>query len=1005
MKPDRWQQIEKLYHSALEQEERARPEFLRQACAGDAELLHQMESLLACEKPAEKFIEAPALALMARALAQDEARHADEPEPGQSVSHYRVLEKLGGGGMGVVYKAEDTKLGRLVALKFLAPVAPGISPATPGSPAALKGGATREALERFKREARAASALNHPNICTIHDIDEHQGRPFIVMELLKGQTLRERIARPLTPCPSPRGRGWPAGPGEGESSVPLATDMVLELAIQIADALEAAHAAGIVHRDIKPANIFLTERGQPKLLDFGLAKLATPRRAAIAIAEPASQGAVTASVEPDELTTPGAAMGTVAYMSPEQARGEAVDSRTDLFSLGAVLYEMTTGKQAFPGATTAVIFDAVLNRTPTAPVSLNPQCPADLERIINRLLEKDPDLRYQSAADLRSELKRLKRDTESGRAAVKAEVVAEAAPPATLKIEPRAHWRWWPGIAVMVFVSAVLTYWLAQPTPVPSVSHIVQLTHDHLDKGMGIMATDGIRVYFSALSTAGAWTPAMVSVKGGETAPIHSPLEQAMLLDVSGDGSELLVREVHAQEPEGKLWALPSVGGSPRALGSLVVQEARWSPNGQKILFIHDNDLLVARGDGTEPRKLPTPPGPRYFINWSPDGKRISFSLADQSNLGHLWELTADGTNAHPVLPKWDFTSGSCSGHWTPDRKYLLIDSIWDGLDEIWEIRERKGFVGKGKGEPVQLTHGPTNFMRPTPSKDGKRIFVEGYKVELDGLACYDSRIHQFVPYQSGIFGEGLDFTRDGEWVVYSAPPENTLWRSRADGSERVQLTFPPMQAALPRWSPDGKQIAFMGTLSGASWRIYVLSAQGGVAERATPSELVAADPTWSPDGRRLVFGRLLGSSALPICFLDVQTRQISKVPGSDGLRSPRWSPDGRYIVASADDSQRLLLFDLTTQKWSELAKASIGYPNWSRDGKYVYFSTSGGEPAVFRVRISDRKVERVADLKGVSRLQGYYVGGWLGLAPDDSPLILRGTSSDEIYALDWEAP
>ncbi len=234
-------------------------------------------------------------------------------------------------------------------------------------------------------------------------------------------------------------------------------------------------------------------------------------------------------------------------MSPEQARGQKLDSRTDLFSLGAVLYEMATSKQAFSGSTTAVIFDAVLNRTPTAPVSLNPECPADLERIINRLLEKDPDLRYQSAADLRSELKRLKRDTESGRAAVgpPAVVEAPAAVPPRVEPEPRVLWRRWAAVVVIVFAGAVLAYWLARPTPAPSVTHLVQLTHDHLGKG-NIMATDGIRVYFSALSTAGAWTPAMVSVKGGETTIIHSPLRQATLLDVSGDGSEILVREVHA---------------------------------------------------------------------------------------------------------------------------------------------------------------------------------------------------------------------------------------------------------------------------------------------------------------------------------------------------------------------------------------------------------------------------------------------------------------------------
>ncbi len=798
----------------------------------------------------------------------------------------------------MVYKAEDTKLGRLVALKFL--------------PDELA--RDRQALERLQREARAASALNHPNICTIYDIDEQDGQSFIAMEYLEGQTLKHRIA-----------------------GKPLKTETLLDLAAQIADALDAAHSKGIIHRDIKPANIFVTQRAQAKILDFGLAKLAAvPRRVAEAVG---ASTVPTIGTSEELLTTPGTALGTVAYMSPEQACGEELDARTDLFSFGVVLYEMATGKLPFTGNTAAVLFDAILHKAPTSACRLNPELPPKLEEIINKLLEKDRELRCQVASELRADLKRLNRDTDSGRSAATAtiEVVRERL--------PQNRRRWVALLAgTVVIAAAILLYLFTRPLPPPKVLRTVQITSDGRNK-TGPLVTDGARLYFPE-DAGGRGVLAQVSLTGGETVLIPAPFQNVDHLDISPAGSELLVGSTAGLEAEYALWVLPALGGPPHRLGDVLAHDGAWSPDGQEIIYANAADLYLAKSDGTESRKLVTVGGSPYQIRWSPDGQVLRFTMFDpKSNSNSLWEVKSDGTNLHPLLPGWSTPSSERNGIWTPDGKYFLFSSSHGdttGLTvNVWAIRGKSGLFQRTSPQPTQLTAGPMNIWATLPSKDGKRLFVIGSKPRGE-LVQYDSKSRQFVPYLSGISADGLAFSKDGEWVAYVTFPEGALWRSRMDGSERLQLSFPPKQASLPRWSPDGKRIAFMARMPGKPWKINLVTSEGGSPQQLLPGERNEAVPDWSPDGNSLVFGAAAWiesgtSGTMAIQVLDMRTRQVSTLRDSEGLYGPRWSPDGRYISAQPQvHGQKLMLFDFTTQKWVELVDMDVYYPAWSRDAKYI---------------------------------------------------------------------
>jgi len=925
---------------------------------------------------------------------------------GRALGHYEVVELLGSGGMGEVYRAHDPRLKRDVAIKVLAE-------AFATDP---------ERLARLEREAHLLAALNHPNVATIHGLEEDRsevedgvsGAPapvrFLVLELVEGETLADRLR-----------------------SGPLELEAALEIARQIAEGLAAAHAKGILHRDLKPANVAVTTEGRVKLLDFGLAKSYGPverEKGAGAAAGTGTEAGAAAAAAAAALThsptvtvarsEAGVLWGTAPYMSPEQVRGQALDERTDIWSFGCVLYELLTGKRAFAGETVSDTLAAILKEEPdwrAVPAST----PGSVRRLLGRCLAKQPRQRLQHIGDARIEIEETFH--ESVAAAQAPDELAPVVPESMAARDGRGY-RKMALAGGLVAAAALFVVFLAPPAPprIPE-SGYTRLTASPF---MSIppaaspypLVTDGSRIYFDEFIN-GQLFHRQVSIGGGEPVTIPSPFPTSwwpQILNITPDGRDLLVG---ASEAESRFWLVPLVGGSPRRLGEVVGQASTWSPDGNHVLYANGSVLYLARSDGTEPRKLLDAPGRAYWPRYSPDGSRIRFSFFDpkQSGRMEIWEAAADGSGLHPLLPGWSDPPNLCCGSWTPDGEHYVFQATRDGRTDIWAIRERTGPFRSGPSDPVQLTSGAAEFIRPTIAPDGETIFAISWQLRGE-LQRYDTRSGQFAPYLSPLSAEQLDFSRDGEWITYVTYPEADLWRSRADGSERLQLTFPPLRVRAPAWSPDGETIAFEGQLPHQHWSTYLVRSNGGVSEPLTPEDRHEASPTWSADGGSLAVFR--GSATTEadaglsaehmgpgIYILDLASGSSSKLPESEGLRAPAWSPDGRYLAAQSAGRRRLVLFDFATRRWDELADIIVGPSlSWSQDGEYLYVWNPsrplGPARAVHRVRVRDRSHEEVVRLGNVRQTWG--VGGpWGGTAPDGSPLLLQDQSIHHLYALDWE--
>ena len=568
-----------------------------------------------------------------------------------------------------------------------------------------------------------------------------------------------------------------------------------------------------------------------------------------------------------------------------------------------------------------------------------------------------------------------------------------------------------PAIAAIVVVAALWLWWPSEPQR-PMLLPYTQITaSDSIFPGevgverFPVLLTDGSRLYFSKIESGRVGLAYSAISGGGEAHPLITPPEigTPRLADISPDGSKLLVFGETLTELERTMWIVPSAGGSARKIVSGLGHDGTWLPDGNTILYASGRNILIGHNDGQEARVLTSVPGRAFWLRSAPDGSRLRFTVVDSATRApSLWEFTFAGNKLRPLLPGWTNPSAECCGNWTPDGKDFVFESKREGSN-VWILPE-KSWMAATPASPTRLTAGPLNFLGPVPARHGHQVFFTGAH-KRSQLRRYDAATHQFLPYLREISMAGrTEFSRDGTRVAWISTSDGALWQSRLDGSQRLQLTSGPMHVFMMRWSPDARSIAFMGKEPGKTWKIYSISPEGGQPQIVSVEARSQADPDWSPDGKTIVFGRsseYMAEDSTPksIQMVDLATKVVSVTPGSEGLFSPRWSPDGRYLIAMPLDQRKLMLFDIASKKWTELAAGTFNNPVWSKDGKYIYYQSYDEGSPICRMQIATGHVEKTVDFRDLE--PGATVDYW-GIASEDAPIVSFQFFTADIYSVDW---